>query len=257
MAALAEIVAFLDAELRTSEIQDYPAALNGLQLANRGNVNHIAAAVDFSTIVVREAIGRGANLLVLHHGMFWADAVPIVGPQYHRLALLLANDIAVYGSHLPLDLHPKFGNNTLLARELGLKPAAGFATSRGVAIGVSGSTEISTAELVERANAFCERNARRLVTTPIRSGQLTRRWGICSGAGASTDTLKEAVELGLDTIIVGEGPHHTAVQAADLGVTVLYAGHYATETLGVKAIAAEVAKRFGITSSFIEAPTGL
>src|SRR2546430_17650485 len=111
MAALAEIVAFLDAELRTLEVKDYPAAMNGLQLANRGNVSHIAAAVDFSTVVVREAVGRGANMLVLHHGMFWTNPLPIVGPRYQRLALLLANDIAVYGSHLPLDLHPKFGNN--------------------------------------------------------------------------------------------------------------------------------------------------
>jgi dinuclear metal center YbgI/SA1388 family protein len=257
MAALAEIVAFLDAELRTSEIKDYPAAMNGLQLANRGDVRHVAAAVDFSTTVVLEAVARGANMLLLHHGMFWADAIPIVGPRYHRLSLLLDNDIAVYGSHLPLDLHPRFGNNVLLARELGLTPSAGFASSQGVMIGVSGTSDILTSTLVERASAFCERNARRLVTTPIRSGHKTRQWGICSGAGASTDTLKEAVELGLDTIIVGEGPHHTAVQAPDLGITVLYAGHYATETLGVRAMVAEVATRFGIASSFIVAPTGL
>lgn len=257
MAALAKIVAFLDTELRSSEIKDYPAALNGLQLANRGEVRHIAAAVDFSTTVVRAAIARGADMLMLHHGMFWADAIPIVGPRYDRLSLLLANDIAVYGSHLPLDLHPTFGNNALLARELGLTPTSGFASSQGVVIGVSGASDVATAELVKRAEALCERNGRRLVTTPTQSGQTTRRWGVCSGAGASTDTLREAVELGLDTIIVGEGPHHTAVQAVDLGITVLYAGHYATETLGVKAITVEVAKRFGITSSFIEAPTGL
>ena len=257
MAALAEIVAFLDAELRTSEIKDYPAAMNGLQLANSGEVRHVAAAVDFSTGVVLEAVARGANMLVLHHGMFWAEAVPIVGPRYHRLSLLLKHDIAVYASHLPLDLHPRLGNNVLLARELGLAPSAGFASSQGVMIGVSGTSDILTSKLVEQVSSFCEQNARRLVTTPVRSGQMTRRWGICSGAGASTDTLAEAVELGLDTIIVGEGPHHTAVQASDLGITVLYAGHYATETLGVNAIAAEVATRFGIDSSVIEAPTGL
>ena len=257
MAALADIVAFLDAELRTSEIPDYPAAMNGLQLANRGDVSHVAAAVDFSATVVHEAVTRGASMLILHHGMFWADATPIVGPRYHRLSLLFENDVAVYASHLPLDLHPRFGNNVLLAQELGLTPSGGFASSQGVVIGVSGSSDILTATLVERAKAFCERNARHLVTTPVRARQMTRRWGICSGAGASTDTLDEAVELGLDTLIVGEGPHHTAVQAPDLGITILYAGHYATETLGVKALVAEVATRFGIASSFIEAPTGL
>ena len=257
MAALSGIVSFLDAELRTSEIPDYPAALNGLQLANRGDVHHIAAAVDFSTRVVREAVNRGANMLVLHHGMFWASAVPIVGPRYDRLALLFDSDIAVYGSHLPLDLHPRFGNNILLAHELGLTPSAGFASSQGTVIGVSGSSNVPTSTLVDRAKAFCDRNAHHLVTTPISPGQMTRRWGICSGAGASTDTLSEAVALSLDTIIVGEGPHHTAVQAPDLGITVLYAGHYATETLGVRALVATAAKKFGIEGSFIEAPTGL
>ena len=257
MAALAEIVHFLDAALRTAEISDYPAALNGLQLANRGSVRHVAAAVDFSTAVVREAVTRGADLLILHHGMFWAEAIPIIGPRFEQLSLLMANDIAVYGSHLPLDLHPEYGNNSLLARELGLTPSGGFALSHGVVIGVSGTSDLLTSELVSRAEMFCDQHARRLVTTPIRSGQRTLRWGICTGAGASTDTLNEAVERGLDTLIVGEGPHHTAVQAVDSGLTVLYAGHYATETLGVQAIAAEVAKQFNITSSFIEAPTGL
>ena len=114
-----------------------------------------------------------------------------------------------------------------------------------------------TAELVGRAESFCDRHARRLVTTPIRSGQKTLRWGICTGAGASTTTLYEAIELGLDTIIVGEGPHHTAVEAIDNGLAILYAGHYATETLGVRAISTAVAKQFNIASSFIEAPTGL
>src|SRR5512140_418191 len=127
MADLDEIVRFLDAELRTAEINDYPAALNGLQLANRGEVKHVAASVDFSGVVIREAIRRRSDLLIVHHGMFWAEAIPIVGPKYDRLSLLLANDIAVYGSHLPLDLHPTFGNNVLLARELGLTPSGGFA----------------------------------------------------------------------------------------------------------------------------------
>ena len=95
------------------------------------------------------------------------------------------------------------------------------------------------------------------VCTPFPEGQRTRRWGMCSGAGASTETLTEAKDMGLDTLVVGEGPHHTAGQAADNGLTVMYLGHYATETLGVVALGAELARRFGVQSSFIEAPTGL
>src|SRR5258708_39940750 len=118
MAALADIVAFLDAELRTSEIPDYPAAMNGLQLANRGDASHVAAAVDFSATVAHEAVTRGASMLILHHGMFWADPAPIVGPRYHRLPLLFENDAAVSASQLPLDLHPPVGYNVLLALDL-------------------------------------------------------------------------------------------------------------------------------------------
>lgn len=257
MASLEEIVRYLDAELRTTEVADHATALNGLQLSNRGDVKHVAGAVDYSTGVVRQAVARGADLIVLHHGMFWTDPLPITGVAYDRLSVLVANNIAVYGSHIPLDLHPEFGNNALLARELGLKPSGGFAMMRGFAVGLSGESDIATSDLAQRAEVFCAGHGHRLITTPIQSAQRTRRWGVCTGAGASSDTLKEAAQLGLDTIIVGEGPHHTAVQAVDLNITVFYAGHYATETLGVAAIAEEVGRRFKITSSFIEAPTGL
>ena len=257
MASLRDIVDFLNTELRTQEVPDYPGAMNGLQVENDGRVTHIAAAVDYSSAVVRAAAERKADLIIVHHGMFWGGAQPLTGPAYQRAALLFAGNIAVYGSHIPLDLHPRFGNNALLARELGLTPSAGFAMLRGVAVGVSGETDIETRLLVERAGAFAKRHGGSLVHTPLRTDQVTRRWAMCTGAGASPDTLREAADLGVDTLIVGEGPHHTAVQAMDAGLTVLYAGHYATETLGVQAIAEEVARRFAIRSSFIESPTGL
>jgi len=160
MAALTDIVSYLDAELRTAEIPDYPGALNGLQFANRGDVRHVAASVDFSARVVNAAVERGADLLILHHGMFWAGQAPIVERHFERLDSLLTNGVAVYSSHLPLDLHPRFGNNALLAHELGLSPSGGFATSQGVRIGVSGTTDIGTAELVDRTAAFCGRHHR-------------------------------------------------------------------------------------------------
>lgn len=257
MASLDAIVRFLDEELRTREVPDYPGALNGLQVGNSGSVSHVAAAVDFSSAAVDGAAARGADLLLVHHGMFWGGAAPLTGHAYRRAATIFARNIAVYSSHIPLDLHPRFGNNVLLARELGLVPSGGFAQLRGVAVGVMGETEMPTSAVADRASAFARRHGGTLVTTPLRDGQVTRRWGMCTGAGASADTLREAAELRLDTLIVGEGPHHTAVQAMDSGLTILYAGHYATETLGVTAIAEELAGRFGVKASFIEAPTGL
>ena len=257
MASLETIVEFLDRELRTREVPDYPGALNGLQAQNNGIVSHVAAAVDCSTVAVRAAADRGADLLLVHHGMFWGGAVPLIGAAYERAKLVVDRNIAVYSSHIPLDLHPVWGNNVLLAGELGLEPTGGFAMMRGVAVGVSGVADISTQELRDRAAAFSGRFDTTLVCTPIRERQRTRRWAMCSGAGASPETIREAAELGVDTLIVGEGPHHTAVQATDSGLTIMYLGHYATETLGVRALAGELARRFSIESSFVEAPTGL
>ena len=257
MAALDEIVRYLDDLLRTSEIPDYDRALNGLQVANSGTISRVAAAVDFSAASVRAAAERGANLLLVHHGMFWGGIQPIVGPRYDRISQLVRHDIAVYSSHLPLDVHAQFGNNVLLARELGLHPDGGFARFQQLEVGVSGSAEIDTGELVERTRRFAGAHGGGIVATPFAPGHVTRRWGICTGAGADSGTIREALARGLDTIIVGEGPHHTAVEARDAGLVIVYAGHYATETLGVRALAAELARRFAITAAFIEAPTGL
>lgn len=254
---LADVVRLLDAELRTAEIPDYGGAVNGLQLANRGGVRGVAAAVDFSRPAVEEAIAAGASLLLVHHGMFWAGAQPIVGAAYERLRLLLAHDVAVYASHLPLDVHPTLGNNALLAAELGLAPDGGFARYKTVDVGASGTADVETAALVARAAAFAARHGGTVRHTPFPAGHRTRRWGLCTGAGASSDTLREAEERGLDTLVVGEGPHHTAVEAVERDVVVIYAGHYATETLGVQAAARRVEAAFGVPWTFVGRPTGL
>jgi dinuclear metal center YbgI/SA1388 family protein len=232
--------------------------VNGLQVANSGRVERVAVAVDFSRAAVEQAVAAGAGLLVVHHGMFWAGAQPIVGPTYERVRLLFAHDLAVYASHLPLDLHPEVGNNVLLARALGLEPAGGFARYKSVEVGVRGEAEgLETAALVERAAAFAGRWGHALRHTPVAPGRLTRRWGLCTGAGASSETLAEASALGIDTLVAGEGPHHTAVEAVERGIVVLYAGHYATETLGVRALGGEVERAFGVPWTFVGEPTGL
>ena len=256
-AALAVFAKYADELLRITEIPDYPNAVNGIQLANRGQIARIAASVDISRRVIDQTIQLGANLLIVHHGMFWSGLQPIQGSRYERLRLLLENDIAVYSAHLPLDAHPEIGNNALLARELGLTPTGGFAEHRGIMIGVRGEARIPTAVLLERAQAFAADHGGGVRATPIDSGRITGRWAICTGAGASADSMAEASAAGIDTLIVGEGPHWTAVEAPEAGLVIIYAGHYATETLGVRALAERLADRFGIPWSFVEAPTGL
>lgn len=257
MTDLATIARHLDTLLDTASVPDYPGALNGVQLANRAPIHHIAAAVDVSKRVIEDAIRAQANLLLVHHGMFWGGAQPVTGAAYERLRLLIEHDIAVYSSHLPLDAHTTLGNNVLLAHALGLEPNAGFARYRTIDVGLRGEGDVETAELWRRADAFARSHGGIARSTPIPQGHRTRRWAVCTGAGASSETLREAESSGIDTLVVGEGPHHTAVAADDIGLIVVYAGHYATETLGVRALADHLTTTFGIPSMFIAAPTGL
>jgi dinuclear metal center YbgI/SA1388 family protein len=254
---LMTIVDHLDALLQTRETPDYGNAVNGLQLENAGLVRKVAAAVDFSTRSVEGAVDAGANLLLVHHGMFWPGVQAVRGPAYRRLRRLLLHDVAVYASHLPLDRHPRFGNGVLLARELGLEPSAEFGRFKHIMVGVRGETDVASADLVERANRFAMQQGGRAVSTPLPSGRRTRKWAVVTGAGASRETLDEALETGIDTLIVGEGPHWSAVDAEEAELAIIYAGHYATETVGVRALAEHLAETFGIGWTFVEAPTGL
>jgi dinuclear metal center YbgI/SA1388 family protein len=257
MPSLATLAEYLDALLGISAIPDYPGAVNGVQLANMGDIERIATAVDFSSETANGAINCGARLLLVHHGMFWGGVQPITGHRHQRLWSLVTHDVAVYSAHLPLDVHPELGNNVLLAKRLGLEPSGGFAKFQTIDVGVSGESEIETQVLVDRARALADEFSGGFVSTRFAPEHITRKWGVCTGSGADSNSLREAARRGLDTLIVGEGPHHTAVEARELGIVVIYAGHYATETLGVRALGERLAQQFGLTSTFIDAPSGL
>jgi dinuclear metal center YbgI/SA1388 family protein len=256
MSKSTDLAGYTDELLNTKSTPDYPNAVNGLQLENSSPVRGIAAAVDFSTRAIHGAIEKGANFLVVHHGMFWGGVSPFSGPSYRTLRMLMENDIAVYASHLPLDRHPTLGNNALLAAELGLTPIGSFARFQDVFIGVSGESDIETASLIARAREFAKSYGE-IRASVMTSGRRTRKWGICTGAGASAETLSEAIATGIDTLIVGEGPHWTAIHAEEHGLVIIYIGHYATETLGVCALAHHLSDRYKLPWSFIAAPTGL
>ncbi|MEX2110379.1 MAG: Nif3-like dinuclear metal center hexameric protein [Gemmatimonadaceae bacterium] len=257
MPAPEELASYADQLLDSAGTPDYPNALNGLQLTSRAPVKAISAAVDFSTRTIESTIENGANFLVVHHGMFWGGLERLVDVSYRRLRLLIEHDVAVYSSHLPLDRHASLGNNALLARELGLEPTGSFARHNDIFIGVSGSANVETEALAQRARKFAKKCGGEIRTTRITPGRRTKRWAMCSGAGASADTLHEAVTAGFDTLIVGEGPHWTAVSAEEHDITIIYAGHYATETFGVRALAQHLSEKFNLPWSFVEAPTGL
>ncbi len=254
---LDDVVRALDAELRTADVSDYPGAHNGLQVANRRGVSRVATAVDASRDAIRDAAAAGADLLVVHHGLFWGGVQPIRGVTYDRLRLLFEHDIALYSSHLPLDAHPVLGNNVQLAEALGLTPTDGFAQHKGFAIGVRGDADLETTELVERARRYASAYGGTVRTSLAPHGRRTTRWAICTGGGANSDSLREAYALGVDTLIVGEGPHHTAVDAIEHDLCIIYAGHYATEALGVQALGAWLERTFALPHQFLLRPTGL
>lgn len=250
-ASLTAIVQYCDRTLRTNEIGDYAGAANGLQVENRGRISRMAAAVDASLATVKLAIEARADLLIVHHGLFWGPSHPWTAKRYELLRLLIENNLAVYSSHLPLDVHPRLGNNARLCAALGLKNLRPFFFSHGQKIGFQSRQKISRKELVRRL-------AHATGSTPLlipAGNEICKRVGVVTG-GAGGD-LKQAAAEGIDTFITGEGPHWTYALAEELGVNVLYGGHYATETFGVKALAAELARRFKLPWRFLDHPTGL
>jgi dinuclear metal center YbgI/SA1388 family protein len=250
-ASLAAIVRWCDRELRTDSIRDYERAANGLQVENRGEVTRIAAAVDASLATVKLAVAARADLLLVHHGLFWGPAHPWTGKRYELLRRLLDSNVAVYSSHLPLDLHPRLGNNVRLCASLGLKNLRPFFFDHEQYIGFQARARISVADLTQRLREQTGTEPRLLPGGP----KVCRRIGVVTGGAGSE--LKKAAEEGVDTFITGEGPHWTYSLAEELQINVLYGGHYATETFGVKALAAELSKRFRVPWTFLDHPTGL
>ncbi|MDB6076539.1 MAG: Nif3-like dinuclear metal center hexameric protein [Akkermansiaceae bacterium] len=251
MASLSEIVAFMDRELRIAEIPDYPGAHNGLQLENGGTVRKVAAAVDASLSVIEGAIEAGADLLLVHHGMFWQGAQPVTKAVYRKLKTAMDAGLAIYSAHLPLDVHPLLGNNALLLEALGFSSSGTFMNFKSLPAGLTAEVEISRDELVKRTAAAVGSAVHVCPGGPA----LVRKLGIVTGGAGSE--VAAAAAAGIDTFLTGEGPHWSYPLAEELGINVIYAGHYATETFGVKALAGRLEVDFGLAGCFIDRPTGL
>ena len=253
-ASLESITEFLDTFLDVDAVPDYTDALNGLQVETSGTVGHVVAAVD-STQASIDGVAAdslpGSGLLLVHHGLLWDGNVPLTGRRYRRFKAMVEQDLALYAAHLPLDMHPEVGNNVQLANRLGLTVDASLGAYQGIPLGVAGELSLHRDDLVARLNEELCTNAKLLAGGPA----------VCSRCGISTggagNMIADAVAEGCDTFITGEGAHHTYFDAHEWGVNVIYAGHYATEQLGVQALAAVVGERFGIPWVFHDHPTGL
>ena len=251
MASLSEIVSYTNRFLRIHDVGDWDHALNGLQIENSGRITRIGAAVDVSTRVLTEAAKQDVDLLIVHHGLFWPGLQSIQGALRRQLRLAFENDIALYSAHLPLDIHPRVGNNAQLLAALGLKSARPFLEEKGQPVGLKIRASLSRSELV--------RKLQKALNGPVKvfgfGPKQTRAIGVVTGA-AGSEVYRVADEE-IDTFITGEAPHWAAVAAEELGMNLLLGGHYATEVFGVKALVAHLSKRFRVPWEFIDCPTEL
>jgi dinuclear metal center YbgI/SA1388 family protein len=249
---LKRIVAFLD---NTLKISDFGAdsAMNGLQVESSAEVKRIATAVDISDRSIMKAAASGADLLIVHHGLFWGDPVPITGVMARRIKFLLSKEVSLYAAHLPLDCHPDIGNNAQLAELLGLEKRQPFGNYHGMIIGLCGVLHrpITLASIARKLKQTLGAESKIFHFGPDR----VKKLGIVSGGGASL--VGDAVSAGCDTLLTGETSHSAYHVAREARVTLICAGHYATETVGVRALGTLLETELGLPAKFIDDPTGL
>ena len=246
-----DLTKYLNEYLRLADVPDYAGAINGLQVENSGHVSRIAAAVDASEASISQAVEKGCDVMLVHHGLFWDGNLPVTRRRYRRLRQLLTNDIAVYSAHLPLDVHPVIGNNVQLAKALGIRLQGTFGKNQNMDVGVWGTLSVTRETLAARLDDLLGARVRLMAGGP----EKLNRVGVITGGAGSM--INDAVNAQLDAFVTGEGVHHTYFDAMENGINVYYGGHYATETFGVRALAQHVQEKFGIPFEFIDLPTGL
>jgi dinuclear metal center YbgI/SA1388 family protein len=250
-----ELVAYLNEYLRIEEIRDYGP--QGLQVEGRTEVNRIVGMVDAQLPCVMEAIERNADMLLVHHGIFWGPSQPLRDSLGNLVRTIITADLNLYAAHLALDAHPEVGNNAELARRLGLEVVETWGTVNGVDLAVLGVVQhgehngVKLDYMVDRFESM---------VGPVKLVQANgprniKRVGILSGSGAKY--IYEAKDLGCDLYITGETSHANYYDSLNAGINVIYGGHYTTETVGVQALGNHLAERFDIEFEFVDLPTGI
>jgi dinuclear metal center YbgI/SA1388 family protein len=245
-----ELVTYLNEYLNIAEIADYGP--QGLQVETTNtNIKRIALAVDVSPVIIETAVAWQADMLLVHHGVLWRQVQRIAGPLGARVQQMMAHGLNLYAAHLPLDAHPEVGNNAVLANMFGITSIEWWYSPTNVPIAVVGdvSTKPGLDDLVSQVNSQLNTDATVLAHGPAQ----VQRLAILSGFGA--DKVAEAKALGADTFLTGETSHANYWAASDYGLNVIFAGHYATETVGVQALGTHLTEKFGLETRFFDFPT--
>lgn len=251
MVTLKQICEFLDTELNIAQIED--TAINGLQVEGKEDIKKVICAVDASLETFCEAKKQNADMVIVHHGLFWDKPQALRGVISKRLEILFKNDISLYAVHLPLDLHPDFGNNAQLMNLFAAKSREPFGEYHGVSIGYLGKLhkEVDLVSVKQKLEKCLNTTCRVLDF----GKQKIKTIAIISGGGS--DIIKEAIEKEVDLFITGEAKFFTYHLAKESKINIIFAGHYATETLGVRALSEVLSQKFQIECNFIDIPTGI
>lgn len=253
MSDLSVITRFLDEILLPQRFDD--VALNGLQVESRNTpVSRIAVAVDAGLSIIERAVAERAQLLIVHHGLFWGSALPITGALARKLELLFSGACSLYASHLPLDAHPEVGNGAELARYLELESIDGFCEYHGSLIGAKG--RFASPQTIEAVSEKLSRlpGARTPLILPFGISRV-QSVGIVTGSGAFG--VPAAAQAGLDLYVSGEPKHEVYHLSKELKINCIFAGHYATETFGVRALARRLEEKFQISTVFLDETSGI
>ena len=240
--------------LDIERIDPLDVSLNGLQVSRSGKeIKTVAFAVDACMESFKRSAALNADLLFVHHGIFWGKPYRITGNLYRRIQFLIKNNMALYGVHLPLDMHPEFGNNAGIAHKLGLENIEPFGDYHGLKIGFKGVLPHGKT-LADIIDSIPGHTAEPLAELNFGPSNI-RTVGIVSGG--APEVVSQAINENLDLYITGDASHTVYHEAMEAGITILFAGHYATETFGVKLLMQKIEKETNLNTVFIDIPTGL
>ena len=251
---LTELVSFLDSLLLTGNFP-LDSSLNGLQVdAGTTEVSKVALSVDSGQSIIDAAVATHADLLIVHHGLFWGEPLKVTGPIAAKLSVLFGSKLSLYASHLPLDGNSEVGNGYELARFLGLIELKPFLLYKGQTIGcMAQCTQVSSLSYFEQKLKECV-GVKDTLALPFGRKEV-RSVGIVTGSGSMA--IAEAARLGLDLLVTGEPKQNAYHDAKEAKLNVIFGGHYATETFGVRALGRVISERFKIPTQFIDEPTGI
>lgn len=249
-----ELVHFLYQRLDMAPFDGVDISLNGLQVGPKEReIRRVAVAVDACMASFEAAAALGADLLLVHHGLFWGRSLAIAGAHYDRVKFLMDHDLSLFAAHLPLDAHPELGNNARMAKLLGMRTLQPFGSWKGLNVGFRGELpEARSAEVLARTLGFSSADGLRIL--PFGPKEI-RTVGIVSGGAA--DDVYGALELGLDAFITGECEHQVYHDCEERGITMICGGHYASEVFGVQAVGKMLQEELGLDAAFVAIPTAL